>query len=56
MDKELYVITKGNFKGRKGHIDDSMLKKTGNVMFYTIEGKFPYRVCKKHTEMEKINE
>lgn len=53
MKKELYTIIEGKHKGRDGYIDDSMLEKTGNVMFYTIEKKNPYRICKKFSEIER---
>ena len=56
MNKELYVITSGIYKGRKGYVDASISKKTGNVMFYTVEGKHPYRVCKDKNEVEVYNE
>ena len=39
------VVVKGDYKGRVGKADFSNVHKTGNVMFYPVEGEYPYRVC-----------
>lgn len=44
MKKNVIVIS-GKYKGRKGVADFNNTCKTGNVMFYPIEGIHPYRVC-----------
>ena len=54
MDKELYVITKGAYEGRVGFINKNLPGyKYGNVMFYPIEGKNPYCVCKNVSDIRK---
>mgnify|MGYP003305788257 CR=1 FL=1 len=38
-------VIEGEYKGRVGKADLTYLEETGNVMFYPIEGEYPYRVC-----------
>ena len=45
-------VIEGEYKGRIGKADLTCLEKTGNVMFYPIEGKYPYRVCLSIKEIE----
>jgi len=55
MDKEFYVITKGAYEGRVGFINKNLPGyKYGNVMFYPIEGKNPYCVCKNVSDIKKL--
>ena len=54
MMKNVIVIS-GKYENRIGKADFSNTKKTGNVMFYPIEGIYPYRVCLRQEEVEKID-
>lgn len=44
-DMKNAIVIKGDYKGRVGKADFTNVHKTGNIMFYPIEGKCPYRVC-----------
>lgn len=53
----MYEIIDGKYKGRKGRIEADLLgEKYGNCMFYSIEGKFPYRICLRLEQIRKIND
>lgn len=55
LSKENYIILDGEFKGRKGKIEIGLPgEKYGNVMFYPIEGAYPYRVCLKKSSIKEI--
>ena len=58
FSKENYIVLDGKFKGMIGKIELGLPgEKYGNVMFYPIEGKKPYRFCLKKNlikEIEKI--
>ena len=43
--KKSVVVISGKYEGRIGIADFTNTKKTGNVMFYPVEGIHPYRVC-----------
>lgn len=45
--KKMYPIQviSGKYEGRLGYTFDKTPNKWGNVMFYSYEGKYPYRVC-----------
>ena len=51
--KEIKVVS-GKYKGREGKADFQHTKKTGNVMFYPVEGSNPYRVVLSLEEIEVI--
>lgn len=44
-------VIAGKYKDRKGFADFSFVGETGNVMFYSNEGYYPYRVCLKKEEV-----
>ena len=46
-----YVVIKGKYAGRIGRIEST--KNESNVMFYPVEGKYPYRVCLSKDEIEE---
>ena len=48
------VIIKGNYKGRIGKADFTSAYKTGNVMFYPVEGEYPYRVCLNKEDIKEL--
>lgn len=48
----MYKIICGKYCGRIGTIKSC--KDPNNVMFYPIEGEYPYRVCLKKTDVVKI--
>lgn len=53
----LYQVVSGNFcVGRTGHIDAEIMEgtKLGNVMFYPIEGEYPYRICLKAHDLKRV--
>lgn len=49
---ELYRIIEGKYYGRIGRIEKT--KSNENIMFYPIEGEYPYRVCLNKSQVEKI--
>lgn len=51
--KKIKVVS-GKYKGREGKADFQHTKKTGNVMFYPVEGSNPYRVVLSLEEIEVI--
>ena len=48
------VVIKGDYKGRIGKADFTNVHKTGNVMFYPVEGEYPYRVCLDKGDVQEI--
>ena len=48
------VVIKGNYKGRVGKADFANTHKTGNVMFYPVEGESPYRVCLNKKDIQEL--
>ena len=48
------VVIKGDYKGRTGKADFTNIHKTGNVMFYPVEGEYPYRVCLDKGDVQEI--
>ena len=48
------VIIKGEYKGRVGKADFTNTSKTGNVMFYPVEGEYPYRVCLNKEDIQEL--
>ena len=50
--EKLYEVINGKYVGRKGTIETS--SHTSNVMFYPIEGCYPYRVCLKKEDVKEI--
>ena len=48
------VIIKGEYKGRVGNADFTNTSKTGNVMFYPVEGEYPYRVCLNKEDIQEL--
>ena len=57
MDKKLYIITKGEYKGRVGIIDKNLPGwKIGNVMFYPIEKSNLSRVCIRYADVKPVEE
>ena len=55
MKKNVIVIS-GEYKGRIGIADFTNTKKTGNVMFYPVEGIHPYRVCLDAKSVKKVDD
>ena len=53
MKKSVIVIS-GKYHGRIGMADFTNTEKTGNVMFYPIEGIHPYRVCLNANEVQEV--
>ena len=60
ISKELYEIIQNEncteYIGRRGYVDFSNTHKTGNVMFYPIEGHHPYCVCLYKECVQKVEE
>lgn len=53
----LYQVVSGKFcVGRTGYIDAEITEgtKLGNVMFYSIEGEYPYRICLKARDLKRV--
>lgn len=48
------IVINGDYKGRVGQADFVNVHKTGNVMFYPVEGEYPYRVCLKKEDIQEI--
>ena len=48
------VVVKGDYKGRVGKADFSNAHKTGNVMFYPVEGEYPYRVWLNKEDVQEL--
>ena len=48
------VVIKGDYKGRIGKADFTNFHKTCNVMFYPVEGEYPYRVCLDKGDVQEI--
>ena len=48
------VVVKGDYKGRVGKVDFSNVHKIGNVMFYPVEGEYPYRVCLNKEDVQEL--
>lgn len=46
------VVVRGEYVGRKGHFTE--VNKYGNIMFYPVEGKYPYRVCLRHNDVKEV--
>ena len=46
-----YRVVSGKYRGRTGR---GKATKYGTVMFYPIEGVYPYRVCLMSNEVEEI--
>ncbi len=54
---KMYRVINGEFAGRIGFIKGTDLpgfKRFGNIMFYPIEGKNPYRVCLHFSDIEEV--
>lgn len=47
------IVLNGKYQGRVGYVDLAPVK-YGNVMFYSKEGEFPYRVCLKQDDVKII--
>ena len=50
----LYEIISGEYKGRIGSIENG--KNPNLVMFYPVEGKYPYRVCVEKSQVSLVQE
>ena len=48
------VVIEGKYKGRIGKADFTNTYKTGNVMFYPVEGEYPYRVCLSKEDIQEL--
>lgn len=48
------MVIRGEYAGRKGYF--TKMNRYGNVMFYPIEGKNPYRVCLKYNNVKEEKE
>jgi hypothetical protein len=46
------MVIRGEYVGREGHFTE--VNKYGNVMFYPVEGKHPYRVCLRHNDVKEV--
>ena len=53
--KKSVVVISGEYKGRTGIADFTNTKKTGNVMFYPVEGIHPYRVCLDEKSVREVD-
>jgi hypothetical protein len=51
ISMKMYRVLSGKYVGRVGRCEFS---KYGSVMFYPIEGIYPYRVCLMANEVEEI--
>ena len=51
LSNDFYQVTTGRYKGRVGKIESFSEM---SVMFYPIEGKYPYRVCLMPSDIEKV--
>jgi hypothetical protein len=54
MEKIEVIVTNGKYSGRQGFADYSITKKTGNVMFYSKEGSFPYRTVLNRNDVKRL--
>ena len=50
---EKAIVLNGKYQGRVGYADLAPVK-YGNVMFYSKEGEFPYRVCLRKDDVKII--
>ena len=48
-------IISGKYKGMIGWTYDLFPNNWGNVMFYSAQGSYPYRVCLSHKDIEYLN-
>lgn len=53
-DMRAAVVIKGEYKGRVGKADFTNTHRTGNVMFYSVEGEYPYRVCLNKEDVQEL--
>ena len=53
-DMRAAVVIRGEYKGRVGKADFTNIHKTGNVMFYPVEGEYPYRVCLNKEDVQEL--
>jgi hypothetical protein len=55
MDKTYVKLIAGQYKGRKGYVEQTKATKVfRTVMFYSKEGEFPYRTVVHLTDCEVI--
>ena len=54
-DMRNVIVVEGEYKGRVGKADFTRAKITGNVMFYPVEGEYPYRVCLVQSQVEETD-
>ena len=55
MEKKFAVkIVGGKYKGMMGWTPQEQPNAYGNIMFYSEQGSYPYRVCVSKTEFEYI--
>lgn len=48
-------IIKGKYKGMLGWTPNEKPNKLGNIMFYSNQGFYPYRVCVNKEDFEYLN-
>lgn len=57
MNKTYAEVMVGQYKGRKGYIEETKATKVFNtVVFYSKEGKYPYRTVIRNTDFKLITE
>lgn len=54
-DMRSVIVIEGEYKGRVGKADFLGVEDTGNIMFYPVEGKYPYRVCLSQSQVKEID-
>ena len=48
-------IINGKYEGMIGWTPDAKPNKYGNVMVYSYQGSYPYRICKSVEDIEYLN-
>lgn len=57
MNKTYAKLTAGQYKGRKGYVEETKATKVfRTVMFYSKEGEFPYRTVIRIADYKVITE
>ena len=49
---KMYRVVSGKYVGRVGH--GEINEEYGTIMFYPVEGEYPYRTCLKLSGVEEI--
>ena len=52
--KHTVRVISGKYKGMRGWTYDLSPNDWGNIMFYSTQGSYPYRVCLSHKDIEYL--